>query len=194
MKPSGGQPVAHPRDGLDDAVAELLAEVPHVDLDDVGAGVEVVVLSSTAVLEVDPVELARLIDTSERPRVHDWSFRAALTRYAQPQPQRASDVIELLRRIESALRPHGKLFEQEGAAIWDAVSSNSTASDVDSFVVESLRALRELDRLGDVLAEWAVDRQGERPDATVDAIVAEVARRLEGLGIPHGERQRRPRP
>jgi hypothetical protein len=37
-----GQPVAHSPDGLDDAVAELLAEVPHVNLDDVGTGVEVV--------------------------------------------------------------------------------------------------------------------------------------------------------
>ena len=39
---SYGQPVAHAADGLDHAVAELAAQVPDVDVDDVGAGVEVV--------------------------------------------------------------------------------------------------------------------------------------------------------
>ena len=49
--------------------------------------------------EVSPPELAALLDYAERPRVDDWSLRAALTRYAQPQPQRASDLIEVMRRV-----------------------------------------------------------------------------------------------
>ena len=41
------------------------------------------------------------LDVAERPRSTGWSLRAALVRYAQPQPQRASDLIELVRRIRS---------------------------------------------------------------------------------------------
>jgi hypothetical protein len=153
------------------------------------------------VAEVEPAELARLLDTAERPRAQNWSLRAAVTRYAQPQPQRSSDVIELLRRTESALRPHSKLFEREGPVVWRAVQadgdgdsdsdSDSDSDAIDPFVVELLRALVELDRLGDVLADWAVDRAVGRPDATVDAVVADVTARLERLGV---QREERPRP
>src|SRR5205823_304392 len=102
------------------------------------------------------------------------SLRAALCRYAQPQPVRVSAVLDLVRRIEFAL---------QGASAAD-----------DAFLVELLRAAAELDRLGDALAEWAVDRAGERPDAAVDAVTADVARRLEALGVPHEERLRPTRP
>lgn len=143
------------------------------------------------VAEVEPTELAQLLDTAERPRAQNWSLRAALTRYAQPQPQRASDFIELLRMIESALRPHSKLLEREGPAVWRAVQAADGSPDVDAVLVELLRALAECDRLGEALAAWAVDRVGERPDAMVDAVVADVGRRLEQLGVP---REERPRP
>jgi hypothetical protein len=36
------EPVSHPSDGLDDVIAEFAAQVAHVDLDDVAAGVVVV--------------------------------------------------------------------------------------------------------------------------------------------------------
>jgi hypothetical protein len=140
------------------------------------------------VAEVEPAELAALLDTAERPRVNNWSLRAALTRYAQPQPQRASDVIELLRRIEAAIRPHAKRLEHEGDVLWQAVQSNDGSADADAFVVAMLRALVDLDRLGDALAEWAVERSGERPDASVDAVVADLTARLEALGVQREER------
>jgi hypothetical protein len=151
------------------------------------------------VAEVEPAELAQLLDTAERPRAQNWSLRAAVTRYAQPQPQRSSNMIELLRRIESALRPHSKLFEREGPAVWRAVQADGDGDSdadgdsgaVDPFVVELLRTLVELDRLGDVLADWAVDRTVGRPDAMVDAVVADVTARLERLGV---QREERPRP
>ena len=134
--------------------------------------------------EVRPAELARLLDTAERPRAEGWSLRAALTRYAQPQPQRASAVIELLRRIEAALRPHTKRFEKEGPEVWAAVEG-AAGSDP---VADVLRALQQLDALGDVLATWAVDRAGARPDDEVDAAVTALTARLEELGVPREER------
>lgn len=139
---------------------------------------------------IRPEELARVVEAAERARAGGWSLRAALTRYAQPQPTRASQVIELVRRIEAALRPHRKLLEKEGDRIWaEMTSDDGSATDADP-PVPLLRALAELDRLADVLATWAVDRQGERPDAAVDAVVADVAGRLEALGVPHEERPR----
>ena len=130
--------------------------------------------------ELDNTALADLLNTGERPRTANWSLRAALTRYAQPQPQRASDVIEALRRIEFALQPNLKVLEREGAG------------DADASVVGLLEALAELDRLADVLAAWAVDREGERPDDLVDTVVADVNRRLEALGVPREDGPPRP--
>jgi hypothetical protein len=139
--------------------------------------------------ELHPQELAQLLDAAERPRAEGWSLRAALTRYAQPQPQRASDLIELVRRIEAALRPHQSSFEADGEAIWQNLSA---ADDADG-VVGVLRAMQEIDRVGDVLATWAVDRAGERPDAAIDAVVADVTTRLDSLGVAREERPPIPR-
>jgi hypothetical protein len=148
------------------------------------------------VAEVAPPELARLLDFAERPRVHDWSLRAALCRYAQPQPERVSTVLDLVRRIEFAMSSHTKDLELLGPAHWQALETGEATTGVEPFVVDLLRVMSELDQLGDVLAAWAVDRTGERPDAAVDTTTAEVGRRLEELGVPHEERptgrQRRP--
>ena len=144
--------------------------------------------------EVEPPELARLIDFAERPRTHDWSLRAALCRYAQPQPERVSTVLDLVRRIEFALHPHSKRIEREGPALWQALDADaSEASGPTDVVIGLLRAVVLLDRLGDVLAEWAVDRAVERPDNEVDAVAADVAQRLAALGVPHEDRARPPR-
>lgn len=141
--------------------------------------------------EVQPPELARLVDFAERPRAQDWSLRAALTRYAQPQPQRVSDLLTHVRRIEFALRPHLKSIERDGPAVWEAVNAGEGAPSGD-LVVELLRVMTELDGLGDVLATWAADPTGERPDAAVDAVIASVGARLDELGVPHEQRQRPP--
>jgi hypothetical protein len=143
-------------------------------------------------VEIQPPELARLIDYAERPRTNDWSLRSALVRYGQPQPERTQHILDLVRRIDFALRPHMKAVEREGAALWDSLSSGTARQPAD-LVVELLRAMIDLDRLGDALATWAVDLSGERPDGEVDAVVARVAQRLEELGVPREERTRPPR-
>jgi hypothetical protein len=120
---------------------------------------------------------AQLLEFAERPRVNDWSMRAALCRYAQPQPARVGAVLDLVRRIEFALAPHEKAIDKGGVD--------------DPFVNGLLDAIAELDRLGDILATWAVDRAGERPDAAVDAAIANVARRLTDLGVPHEDQDAR---
>jgi hypothetical protein len=142
--------------------------------------------------DVDPPELAALLDYAERPRTDDWSLRAALTRYAQGQPQRVGDLLELVRRIDFAVRPHLKAVERDGPTYWQAVQSGGRDGDL---AVALLRAMAEIDRLGDVLATWASDpRSAPRPDAAVDAVIAEVSAGLERLGVPREERPGRPPP
>jgi hypothetical protein len=46
----------------------------------------------------------------------------------------------------------------------------------------------ELDRIGEVLAGWAVDISGDRPDAAVDAAIEKIGTRLDELGVSHEER------
>jgi len=115
-----------------------------------------------------PPELAALVDFAERPRVDYWSLRSALVRYAQPEPQRVSDLLDVVRRVEWALAKKPNL--------------------------DGLLAItRELDALGDELAAWAVDITQPQPDADVDRVVADVATRLDQIGVPQQERPPGPR-
>ena len=139
-------------------------------------------------MNVQPPELAQLLEFAERPRAGDWSLRAALTRYAQPEPKRVGDLLECVRRIEFAVHPQLKAIERGGAALWDAVQDDSSG-DTEP-IVGLLRTATELDGLADVLVAWACDPSAPRPDAEVDAATAAVARRLDELGIPREQRQR----
>ena len=181
-----------------------------------------------------PDDGVRLVQYAESSRVGDWSLRSALVRYAQPEPARASAVLELVRRTDGALKPLGKVLERSETATDPALSAASfgtpeqglTVSDrirVDARATDLARvALRapgdldrvlaeydsvssladdertaipllavavELDALGDVLASWAHDRSGPRPDDEVDAIARRAFAMLASLGV---EREQRP--
>ena len=138
---------------------------------------------------IEPPELAALVDFAERSREGDWSLRSALVRYAQPEPERVSQVLELVRRIDFALHPHAKRLAKEGTALWSAVANGST----DDVVVGLLQAAKVLDDMAEHVVAWAVDRHGPRPDAEVDAAVQDVTRRLDDLGVAREERQGPPR-
>ena len=142
--------------------------------------------------QVEPPELARVVAFAERPRTGDWSLRSALCRYAQPHPGRVSTVLDLVRRIEFALHPQAARLDREGPALWASLEAGEAAR-TDDMVLGLLGTMAELDRLGDTLAEWAVDRSAHHPEAAVDATAVDVARRLEELGVPHEERTRPPR-
>ena len=141
--------------------------------------------------EIQPVELARVVDFAERSRVGDWSLRSALVRYAEGQPVRVRDLLEQVRRTETAFHALGKVLEKRGPELWAAVEGGTPAED-DAKVVDLLRAAIELDQLGDTLAAWAEDRIGSRPDDSVDAVTSDVAQRLDDLGLPREEPMARP--
>jgi hypothetical protein len=107
------------------------------------------------------------LDFTERPRPPEgWSLRAALTRYAQGQPQRVANLLEVVRRIQFGL---GKVDADLQACI------------------------DEIDCVADLLAVWAADPwQAYRPDAEVDAVIASVRQQLDDLGVPVEERPARP--
>jgi hypothetical protein len=139
--------------------------------------------------DIEPPALARLVEFADRPRVEDWSLRAALVRYAQPQPQRVNDLLDLVRRTEFALGQHAAQLQRDGAALWEALEAGAVPSDARlAHVVELLRVVMKLDGIGDVLADWAVDISGGRPDAAVDAAIEDIGTRLDELGVPHEER------
>lgn len=147
-------------------------------------------------VEIQPPELAELLDVAERPRTGGWSLRSALVRYAEGNPVRVSQVIELVRRIEAGLHPHAKQLAADGPALWAAATTSATVDgSAAAQAVGLLQVSRQLDELAEALAAWADDRHGaERPDAAVDATVADIGARLDDLGIPREDpEQRRPR-
>ena len=142
--------------------------------------------------QIVPAELGALVDFSERPRSHDWSLRAALTRYAQPQPMRVSKLLDAVRRLESALAAHTATLRRDGPDLWQLLQSGqspeSPGDSESALLVGLLRAAVEIDELGEVLANWAVNREGERPDDAVDRVTADLTTRLDGLGVAVEER------
>ena len=79
------------------------------------------------------------------PRRDDWTLRAALVRFAQPEPVRAGAVLELVRRTDGALR-------KADPATADALAP----------------VVADLDAIADALVAWAVDHRGPAPVAVVD--------------------------
>lgn len=142
--------------------------------------------------DIEPPELGRLIGFAERSRAGDWSLRSGLVRYAQPEPERVNQILELVRRVELALRGQDKVIQGNGPDLWAALqAATNHSNDAHAELVELLAATAELDRLGDIIAEWAVDC-AKPPDAEVDAITDDVSRRLDALGVPREERVRPP--
>jgi hypothetical protein len=134
--------------------------------------------------DIEPSELVLLVDFAERARVDDWSLRSAAVRYAQPEPERVSRILECVRRTDGALHSHARLLQKSGPEVWSAFASDGEESDADTAeVVGLLGVAAELDRLGDLLASWADDWPAERPNDEVDVILEDVEARLDRLGV-----------
>ena len=130
--------------------------------------------------DIQPPELAALLDLAERPRTGGWSLRAALTRYAQGQPRRVGDLLQLVRRIEHVVGQESKTLAKTGPEVWSQLGEGS-----DDQLVGVLRAAQVIDTVGDTLAVWADDPWNvAKPDAAVDEAIAAVTERLAALGVP----------
>lgn len=63
----------------------------------------------------EPVEAApdgSLLNHAESARVGDWSLRSALVRFAQPEPVRAANLLELVRRLDAVLHHVARPLER----------------------------------------------------------------------------------
>lgn len=136
-----------------------------------------------------------IIDYAERARIGDWTLRSALVRYAQPEPARASAVLELIRRTDGALKTHARAIEQQPELNATARHRRATGepepttAGAGDMVVDLLVVALELDHLADVLTAWATDIDQPRPDPEVDVVARRVFGRLSDLGV---ERETRP--
>jgi hypothetical protein len=95
----------------------------------------------------------RLVAYAESPRQGDWSLRSALVRYAQPEPQRASAVLELVRRTDGALKPSLRLLERSEVPTDPELSAGRTR--IDARAADLARvAVTWPDELDRVIAEY----------------------------------------
>lgn len=139
--------------------------------------------------------LERLHELPDRLRADGWSMAAALTRYAQPQPELVGHLWEELRRVLWSLQAGSELLDTDGAELLERAGAEAArrtepgpAEDRRGRMVAVLRAALALDELGDLLVAWGVDRAGERPDAQVEAAVRQVGELLDAAGVPHEPR------
>ena len=63
-----------------------------------------------------PAPARSLLGYAESARTGDWSLRSALVRFAQPEPQRAADLLELVRRLDAVLQPVSRVLERHVVA------------------------------------------------------------------------------
>lgn len=136
---------------------------------------------------IEPPELAELVEVAERPREGDWTLRSSLVRYAQRQPERASQVLTLVRRLDAAVQAHLDVIVRDGVALLQS-QRGSAGAEAPGPVAGLLAACATLDGLAELLVTWALDPSRERPDAAVDEVVIDLTGRLDVLGVPREQR------
>jgi hypothetical protein len=60
----------------------------------------------------EPQPQHSLLNYAESSRVGDWTMRSALVRFAQPEPLRASSLLELVRRLDTVLQHVARPLER----------------------------------------------------------------------------------
>ena len=86
---------------------------------------------------VEPEPSHSLLNYAEAPRVDDWSMRSALVRFAQPEPVRSGQLLELVRRLDAVLHHVARSLERR-TVLCDrdlavAIAAGSVAAPVDPY-------------------------------------------------------------
>lgn len=137
----------------------------------------------------DPVDVdgtGTLLQVAESPRVDDWTLRSALVRFAQPEPELSSAILESVRRTQAALDPmvrellrHGVLTDRRMASSSEVGLAPIADPLPDVRVADLARAVRGLPD-GDHAAATVV----EAYDAAVESTGAEPVSAVERAAIP----------
>lgn len=105
----------------------------------------------------------QIIGFSERPRAGNWTLRSALVRLAQPEPLRSEAILQIVRRLDAALKPFEKEPENAG---------------------ELAGVVETMGELSDSLCEWAQAGPANPPLGAIDQTCAALFARLDELGVP----------
>ena len=126
--------------------------------------------------EVEPAELAQLIDFAERPHTENWSLARRWSATRHRNLERVNDLLALVRRIQRELDAQSTTLQRDGEEIWAALEHDTRSPDI-APLVELLDAAKEIDRLGDALAAWAVDISARVPTtrSTLSSAMSRVA-------------------
>ena len=135
---------------------------------------------------VDVDETRTLLQVAESPRVDDWTLRSALVRFAQPEPDLASAILESVRRTQAALDPMARELLRRGVVTDRRLASSAegglapVADPVpDVRVADLARVVRALAD-GDHAAAPAI----EAYDAAIESTGVEPLSAVERAAIP----------
>ena len=86
---------------------------------------------------VEPRPEHSLLNYAEMPRGDDWSMRSALVRFAQPQPVRSGQLLELVRRLDAVLHHVARPLEKRTVlcdrSIGAAIAAGSVTAPTDPY-------------------------------------------------------------
>ncbi len=154
-------------------------------------------------------EVHSILNYAEVPRRGDWTLRSALVRLAQPHPLRSEAVLQLVRRLDAALKPMVRSLQKHGVTttrsipgglsnvddirLVDIVASDELLAEYDASVgltdderasVGLVRLAMTLDGLSTTLAEWANAGSEEPPISEIDSTCAAVLAAMNDQGVP----------
>ena len=151
-------------------------------------------------------ETNSIINYAEAPRRADWTLRSSLVRLAQPHPLRSEAVLQLVRRLDAALKPFVRELQKhpkESSRSIPGGASNVLDIRVVDLVVrpdsvelseaerDSLHLIGialELDQLANTLTEWASAGWADPPVSEIDQTCARVLRLMNDLNVPEEPR------
>ncbi len=84
-------------------------------------------------LPAEPQPELSLLNYAESPRVGDWTMRSALMRFAQPQAERAGNVLELVRRLDAVLHHVARPLERHTVTCDRALGLDLTDQPADPY-------------------------------------------------------------
>ncbi len=167
-------------------------------------------------VEVD--EQNSILNYAEAPRVGDWTLRSALVRLAQPHPLRSEAVLQLVRRLDAAIRPMVRPLQQHGvtsqrsipggaqkiadtrlvdvasdSAVLAAYGEMVELDDAEQASIHLVDLALQLDKLSNTLSAWAAAGSDGAPLAEIDNTCARVLKAMNDGGVPEEARWDGPR-
>ena len=140
--------------------------------------------------DLEPPALARLVDFAERPRTDDWSLRAPRSSATRsPNRSASNDLLDLVRRLDSALGRYSTVLQRDGDAVWAVLDGGGKPADERQARSSICSASRRSSTVSATCSPSGPSTSpATRPDDAVDDVIDEIGAQLDALGVPHEER------